>query len=64
VIFNGAGDEENSNRWGDYSSMTVDPVDGCTFWYVTQYFAQNQTGTEINWNTRIGNFKISSCIPK
>ena len=64
VIFNGAGDEENSNRWGDYSSMTVDPSDGCTFWYVTQYFAQNQTGTGINWNTRIGNFKISSCIPK
>jgi hypothetical protein len=64
VIYNGGGDEENSPRWGDYSSMTVDPVDGCTFWYVTQYFAQNQTGNQINWNTRIGNFKISNCKPK
>jgi len=61
VIFKGSGDEENSFHWGDYSSMTVDPVDDCTFWYVTQYFAQNETGKQINWNTRIANFKLSSC---
>ena len=23
----------NGNRWGDYSAMTVDPVDDRTFWY-------------------------------
>jgi hypothetical protein len=61
VIFKGGGDEENNTHWGDYASMTVDPVDDCTFWYVTQYFAHNQTGHQINWNTRIGNFKISNC---
>jgi hypothetical protein len=61
VALKGGGDEENSFHWGDYSSMTVDPVDDCTFWFVTQYFAQNQTGTQINWNTRIANFKISTC---
>jgi len=61
VALKGSGDEENSFHWGDYSSMTVDPVDDCTFWYVTQYFAQNQIGKEINWNTRIANFKLSSC---
>lgn len=22
-------------RWGDYSAMSVDPVDDCTFWYTT-----------------------------
>ena len=57
----GTGDEENSWHWGDYSSMTIDPVDDCTFWYVSQYFISNQTGTQINWNTRIGHFKVSAC---
>ncbi len=61
VLWSGSGDEENSSRWGDYDSMTVDPVDGCTFWYVNEYFATNQTGNAINWNTRIANFKLSTC---
>jgi hypothetical protein len=61
LIYKGLADEENSVRWGDYSSMTVDPVDGCTFWYVTEYFAQNETGNEIIWNTRIGHFRLSTC---
>ncbi len=26
-------------RWGDYSAMSVDPEDGCTFWYTQEYFA-------------------------
>src|SRR5262249_53703094 len=25
-----------TTRWGDYSSMTLDP-DGCTFWYTNEY---------------------------
>ncbi len=61
VIQNGAADEENSGDWGDYTSMTVDPVDGCTFWYVNQYYQQNEIGSAINWDTRIGNFKVSTC---
>jgi hypothetical protein len=54
-------DEENSFHWGGYTSMTVDPVDDCTFWYVNEYFSQPQTGSEVNWQTRISNFKISGC---
>jgi hypothetical protein len=27
----------NLNRWGDYSAMTIDPVDDCTFWYTQEY---------------------------
>ena len=57
-------DEENSWHWGDYSSMTIDPVDDCTFWYVGQYFLSNQTGSEFNWNTRVGHFKVSTCSGK
>jgi hypothetical protein len=63
-IISGRGDEENAINWGDYTSMTVDPVDDCTFWYVDQYFAQNETGNETNWNTRIANFKLPTCSPK
>jgi hypothetical protein len=64
VIFRGSGDEEDSKSWGDYSSMTVDPVDDCTFWYVTEYFAQNETGKPINWDTRIGSYKVSTCAKR
>ncbi len=24
-------------RWGDYSAMTIDPLDDCTFWYTNEY---------------------------
>ena len=45
------------NRWGDYSAMTVDPTDDCTFWYTTEYY--ETTGN--NWQTRIGSFKFPAC---
>src|SRR5947207_3430106 len=25
------------NRWGDYTSMTLDPIDQCTFYYTNEY---------------------------
>ena len=52
---------ENTNEWGDYTSMTVDPVDDCTFWYVNEYSPTNETGPPPNRNTRIANFKIPTC---
>ncbi|MCU1302948.1 MAG: hypothetical protein JWQ87_3232 [Candidatus Sulfotelmatobacter sp.] len=61
TLFAGAGDEENSYHMGDYSSMTVDPEDGCTFWYVNQYFPANQIGSQISWGTRIANFAVPGC---
>ncbi len=61
-LYSGTGDEENSYHWGDYTSMTVDPTDGCTFWYVNEYFAANQTGTSKPiWQTRISNFAAPTC---
>src|SRR5215471_16277515 len=34
TITNGGGSQTGGlNRWGDYSSMSVDPVDDCTMWY-------------------------------
>lgn len=60
TIITGAGSQSGQglSRWGDYSEMTVDPVDDCTFWYVNQY--QATTGA-FNWSTRIGSFKFASC---
>ena len=46
-------------RWGDYSDMTVDPVDDCTFYYTNEYYAK--TGGGANWKTRIGYFKFAQC---
>jgi hypothetical protein len=47
------------HRWGDYSAMSVDPIDDCTFWYVGEYYIANGS----NWNTRIGSFKFTQCTP-
>jgi hypothetical protein len=60
-LYAGVADQENTWHWGSYDSMTVDPVDGCTFWYVNEYYPQNQTGSQINWHTRIANFKLPGC---
>ena len=49
-------------RWGDYSDMTVDPSDDCTFWYTNEYYAQIDAATG-NWHTRVGNFKFPQCVP-
>jgi len=45
-------------RWGDYSSLAIDPVDQCTFWYTTMYTPASEGG---DWSTRIGSFKFPTC---
>src|SRR5262245_12257720 len=45
-------------RWGDYSSMSVDPTDDCTFYYTNEYIPANG---RFNWKTRIASFKLSPC---
>jgi hypothetical protein len=58
-LFDGTGSQSGTgNRWGDYSDLTIDPVDDCTFWYTNEYYATSGT---FNWRTRIGNFKFPSC---
>jgi hypothetical protein len=59
TLFAGTGSQNGTgNRWGDYSSLTVDPVDDCTFWYTQEYYQSSGT---YNWRTRIGSFKLSPC---
>lgn len=57
-IIEGTGVETSVGRWGDYSSISVDPIDDCTFWYTNEYL---QTSGSRNWNTRIASFKFPSC---
>jgi hypothetical protein len=47
------------NRWGDYSSMSVDP-DGCTFWYTQEYYANS---ARFDFKTRIGSIQVPGCTP-
>ena len=61
VLFPGVGTQAAGagNRWGDYSSMSVDPSDDCTFWYTNEYDPAGNTS--FNWRTRIGSFKFPTC---
>jgi hypothetical protein len=63
VLQNGAGVQTTTNsRWGDYTSMNVDPKDGCTFWYINEYYARSGTPVDGRpWQTRIGAFRFPSC---
>ena len=59
TILNGTGSQTGRlNRWGDYSSMAIDPMDGCTFWYAQEYI---QTSGSYNWSTRLASFKFPFC---
>ncbi len=57
-IINGTGSQTGSGRWGDYTSMNVDPVDDCTFWYVNQWVP---TTSSVGWQLRIGAFRFPGC---
>ena len=59
IIQVGGGSQTASlKRWGDYSAMTIDPTDDCTFFYTTQYL---KASGAFNWSTRIASFKFPSC---
>src|SRR6266851_2459098 len=58
TIIAGTGIQTGSNNWGDYSSMSIDPVNDCTFWYTNEYYKTTGNGT---WNTRIFAFKFPGC---
>jgi hypothetical protein len=75
VVINGSGVQTTTNsRWGDYTSMNIDPVDDCTFWYVNEYYEVSglplplpppplpPPGTTAPWQTRIASFKLPGCV--
>jgi hypothetical protein len=58
VLIDGSGSQKVSARWGDYTDMTVDPTDDCTFWYVNEYYERS---SQRGWQTRIGGFRLPGC---
>lgn len=59
TLWNGPGVQTGTlHRWGDYSAMTVDPADDCTFFFTTEYEPANGS---FNWATRIASFKFPNC---
>src|SRR5919204_2055302 len=58
ITVTGGGSQTPSIRWGDYSSMSVDPADECTFWYTNEYIPSDGV---YNWRTRIFSFQLPGC---
>jgi hypothetical protein len=52
------GPDDCALRWGDYSSMQIDPSDDCTFWYTNQFIPLNGN---FNWKTWIQAFTLPNC---
>jgi len=50
----------SSGRWGDYSMLAVDPSDGCTFWYTSEFY---QGTSSAGWKTNVGSFTLPNCTP-
>jgi uncharacterized repeat protein (TIGR02543 family) len=51
----------SSGRWGDYSMLSIDPTDDCTFWPIHEYYTTtNPAGCSATacWHTRFGFFKL------
>ncbi len=63
TIIDGSGVQTTTNsRWGDYTSLNIDPSDDCTFWYVNEYYtAAGQASSPAGWQTRIASFKLPGC---
>ncbi|HUI83209.1 MAG TPA: hypothetical protein VL240_03250 [Candidatus Binatia bacterium] len=56
---NGTGSQpDTADRWGDYSTMAIDPSDNCTFFYTTEYYMVTQT---FDWSTDISSWKFPTC---
>ena len=53
VIIAGNGVQSTTNRFGDYSQLSMDP-DNFTFWHTAEYFSSNNS-----WVTRVASFSLS-----
>jgi len=60
TLIDGGGVQLNDIAFGDYSQMTIDPSDDCTFWYTGTYYPT--TSTPNDWHTRIGSFRFTDCL--
>ena len=54
TIVDGVGVQTSTNRFGDYSHLTMDP-NNFTFWHTAEYFSANN-----QWRTQVASFSLSS----
>ena len=59
VLKAGAGAQTTYPRWGDYTSLRIDPDDDATFWYTNEYYSKNSMFFNYNWSTAIASFTIA-----
>jgi uncharacterized repeat protein (TIGR01451 family) len=68
LVSGGRSQTSTGSRWGDYSSMSVDPADDCTFWYTQEYYdavvppGPPACSATACWQTRVGSFKFPTCV--
>jgi hypothetical protein len=63
VLLAGEGSQSSGyDRWGDYTSMTVDPTDDCTFWFTEEYLKSTGENGGFNWSTAVGSFSFPGCV--
>ena len=58
TVLAGTGSQSGHTRWGDYSSISVDPTDDCTMWFTTEYL---NTSGDFIWSTHVRSFKLGTC---
>jgi len=63
TVIDGTGVQRTTNsRWGDYTTMSIDPTDDCTFWYVNEYYTlAGQNESTAGWQTRVASVKVPGC---
>jgi hypothetical protein len=50
-------------RWGDYSGLSIDPADDCSFWITNEYYTlASEEESDFGWLTRIGKFRFDECV--
>jgi hypothetical protein len=60
VLVEGSGSQTGTSRWGDYATITLDPLDDCTFWFANEYVPE--TGVH-SWATTIAAVRFADCVP-
>jgi len=59
LILQGSGSQtDTGDRWGDYSSMSLDGADSCTFWYTQEFYPVT---ARFRWDTWLASLKFPNC---
>ena len=58
ILQSGAGAQTTYSRWGDYTSLRIDPSDDTTFWYTNEYYSRNSRLFNYLWSTAISSFTV------